>query len=252
MYYIVATKKSVAEAAEALEKAVQANQFGVLHVYDLKDTLTRKGFPLAAECRIFEVCNPKQASNVLARDMRLNAALPCRISVFEDQGETKIGTIKPSDMLGLLSADRELGEIAANVEKSILSIIDEAAGNRWASSRRALVERRAALAGEVRAGVAKRAADQDGLRGDNVQDSGELATADVVLDVDRAEVDRDVTEIEAIDAALARLDAGTYGTCVACGNAIEPARLAAAPEAARCADCQNKAEKRRGSSVSRL
>jgi RNA polymerase-binding transcription factor DksA/uncharacterized protein (DUF302 family) len=252
MYYIVATKKSVAEAAEALEKAVQANSFGVLHVYDLKDTLTRKGFPLAAECRIFEVCNPKQASSVLARDMRLNAALPCRISVFEEQGQTKIGTIKPSGMLGMLSADPQLGEIAASVEKSILAIIDEAAGNRWAGSRRALVERRAVLAGEVNAGVAKRAADQAGLRGDNVQDSAELAAADVVLDVDRAEVDRDVTEIAAIDAALERIDAGTYGACVDCGKAIEPARLAAAPEASRCTGCQSEAEKRRGARVPRL
>src|SRR5579875_1060033 len=37
-----------------------------------------------------------------------------------------------------------------------------------------------------------------------------------------------------IDAALTRIDAGTYGRCVVCGAAIPPARLAARPFAATC------------------
>lgn len=44
-------------------------------------------------------------------------------------------------------------------------------------------------------------------------------------------------EVDAIDAALARLGAGTYGTCVSCGFAIEPKRLAAVPYATRCSRC---------------
>ena len=37
-----------------------------------------------------------------------------------------------------------------------------------------------------------------------------------------------------VEAALARLDAGTYGTCVDCGQPIPDARLEVRPEAARC------------------
>jgi uncharacterized protein (DUF302 family) len=128
MYYIVTTTKSVNDATRDLETAVQKHGFGVLHVYDLKETLTRKGHPLAAECRIFEVCNPKQASQVLQRDMRLNAALPCRISVFEDGGATRISMIQPTAMLGMLSPDRALAAIAKDVEGTLKLIIDEAAG----------------------------------------------------------------------------------------------------------------------------
>jgi DnaK suppressor protein len=46
------------------------------------------------------------------------------------------------------------------------------------------------------------------------------------------------TAVAAVEAALARLDAGTYGACTACGRAITPERLEALPAAALCIDCQ--------------
>lgn len=44
-------------------------------------------------------------------------------------------------------------------------------------------------------------------------------------------------EQASVDAALARVAAGTYGTCVDCGERIPPARLAARPTASRCVAC---------------
>jgi len=44
-------------------------------------------------------------------------------------------------------------------------------------------------------------------------------------------------EIARIRAALARLEDGSYGTCVTCGDSIAPARLAAVPTAMQCAGC---------------
>lgn len=41
-----------------------------------------------------------------------------------------------------------------------------------------------------------------------------------------------------VEAALGRLDAGTWGTCRRCGNAVAEARLEALPWAAYCIDCQ--------------
>jgi uncharacterized protein (DUF302 family)/RNA polymerase-binding transcription factor DksA len=247
MYYIVAmTQKSVANAARDLEAAVQKHKFGVLHVYDLKETLTKKGHPLEPECRIFEVCNPAHASKILQRDMRVNMALPCRISVFEDQGVTKIGTILPTEMLRMLSADPELAEVARSVEQTIKAIIDDAAAP--LDARQALLRRREALAREIEAGVARRAGERDG----NVPDSAEIAADAVARDVGLAEVDRDVAEVEAIDAALERLESGTYGRCVDCGAAIEPARLASSPEAARCMPCQQRKEQRAAARIARL
>ncbi len=47
----------------------------------------------------------------------------------------------------------------------------------------------------------------------------------------------DAAELRAIDAALARIDAGDYGFCVKCGTMIAAARLDAVPTAALCQTC---------------
>lgn len=53
---------------------------------------------------------------------------------------------------------------------------------------------------------------------------------------------RESAELDAIDAALKRIEAGTYGVCTDCGVDIPAARLHAAPETPRCIACQEKFE----------
>ncbi|MDE3016950.1 MAG: DUF302 domain-containing protein [Pseudomonadota bacterium] len=126
MKYIVETPKSVEQAAADLQAAVQRHQFGVLHTYDLQETLKKKGVDFPNECRILEICNPQQAKKVLAEDMALNMALPCRVSVYSDGGKTRIGMIRPTAMLKSLSDSPNLELIAKEVEGAIMVMMDEA------------------------------------------------------------------------------------------------------------------------------
>jgi RNA polymerase-binding protein DksA len=50
--------------------------------------------------------------------------------------------------------------------------------------------------------------------------------------------DRNEQHLAEVEAALARLDDGTYGACARCGRPIAPERLEALPWAAQCIDCQ--------------
>ena len=73
-------------------------------------------------------------------------------------------------------------------------------------------------------------------------DSGEQAVEkedDASLEGQGALVAR---EIASVKRALARIEDGTYGECVRCGEEIAPARLEARPEAALCIDCAREAE----------
>ena len=50
--------------------------------------------------------------------------------------------------------------------------------------------------------------------------------------------DHNTQHLELVEAAIARLDDGTYGTCLRCGRPIAPERLDALPWAAYCIECQ--------------
>ena len=126
MYYIVETKKTFDQAATDLDAAVKRHEFGVLHVHDLGATLRSKGIAFAEQCKVFEVCSPRQAASVLATDMRLNMALPCRISVYTEKGKTMIGMIRPVPMLAALSQDATLVKVAQEVEAKTRKMMDEA------------------------------------------------------------------------------------------------------------------------------
>jgi uncharacterized protein (DUF302 family) len=126
MYYVADTVKSFEQASADLELAVKRLGFGVLHVHDLGNTLRSKGIAFGEQCKVFEVCNPQQAAKVLGADMRLNMALPCRISVFTDRGKTRIGLIKPVQMLSALSEDPTLRQVAKEVEDKTIQMVDEA------------------------------------------------------------------------------------------------------------------------------
>ncbi len=122
----ISTDKTVSEAAAALQTAVQANQFGVMQVHNLKETMEKKGVEFARECLIFEVCQPQQAKKVLDQDMSVSTALPCRISIYEEGGKTTLATLKPTTLLAMFNVP-QLEAVAQEVEDTIVKIMKEAA-----------------------------------------------------------------------------------------------------------------------------
>lgn len=73
---------------------------------------------------------------------------------------------------------------------------------------------------------------------DSVRDLEDESFADLIVDVGLAEIDRDLDELRAIDAALLRMADGSYGVCEACERPIDRKRLDITPHALRCIDCQ--------------
>lgn len=120
------TDQTVSVAAASLQAAVEANHFGVMHVHNLKETMLKKGVAFTHECLIFEVCQPQQAKKVLDGNMSVSTALPCRISIYEDEGKTIIATLKPTTLLALFNTP-QLEGVAREVEDTIVKIMNEAA-----------------------------------------------------------------------------------------------------------------------------
>ena len=127
MLRIVESRKSLNQLAADLEKAVTAHKFGVLGVHDLKAKMAEKGVTFARECRVYEVCNPHQAKKVLETNLEISTALPCRISLYEEGGRTKLATIMPTALIALYQTPALRG-VAEEVEAALVAIMKEAAG----------------------------------------------------------------------------------------------------------------------------
>jgi uncharacterized protein (DUF302 family) len=124
--YTVATTKPFEVAVDALEKKVVESGFQVIHTYDAPATGRCEGIS-HGPLRIVEVCNARYANDVLQRDVNVALMLPCAIVVHLEAGETLINTMRASALTAFCPGS-DLDQLADNIEKIVLRIIDQAAG----------------------------------------------------------------------------------------------------------------------------
>ncbi len=102
----------------------------------------------------------------------------------------------------------------------------------------AMRARQTQLREEIRQALVKSDSEHYLQIADSVRELEDESFADLIVDVGLAEIDRDLDELRAIDAALLRMADGSYGICAACDRPIDVKRLNLTPQALRCIDCQ--------------
>jgi uncharacterized protein (DUF302 family) len=126
MFYVVESDKSFYEASVDLEEVVLRLGFSLLQVLDQGDALRNRGLACDEELKVLTIASPRLAESLLAIDMRLGLALPWRVSVFTEDGATKIGLLRPLPMLAALSAQPGVERLAREFEEKLRQIVDEA------------------------------------------------------------------------------------------------------------------------------
>lgn len=123
--YRVATGKTVAEAADAVEAKAAEKGFRVLARHNVAGILREKGFP-RPPMEIVELCAARHAHRVLEAEHLISLFLPCPVSVYEEDGRTFIATMRPTAIRAFFP-QADLGEVPEEVESLLRSIVDEAA-----------------------------------------------------------------------------------------------------------------------------
>lgn len=114
------------------------------------------------------------------------------------------------------------------------------AKSRYDELKQMLEDRRRELMNEVQGRM--RDVRADGNKDRDVLDQGESSEVDIQEDIEFALIQMKSETLNKINAALGRLDEGTYGNCYECGDEIAEARLRALPFAVRCKDCEEARE----------
>jgi len=115
MLLTVESKRSVEEISELMPDACTKHGFGVLG---------EKGQEFDRAVLVFDVCNPVKAKQVLTAAPTVSSVLPCRISVYEEGGGSRLVTVQPSQMMAMFDTP-ELAGVAQEVEETLRAILGE-------------------------------------------------------------------------------------------------------------------------------
>ena len=104
--------------AQLEEKAKQLG-FGILGSYEFKKLLKDRGFEITRDVTVYELCNPAAAHKALSTLPEISVYLPCKLSLYTQNGVTVLATIGIEDMLNAVDVDEEfkahLQEIFNNI-----------------------------------------------------------------------------------------------------------------------------------------
>jgi uncharacterized protein (DUF302 family) len=126
MVYIVESDKSFYEASVDLEEVILRLGFSLLHVQDLGASLGGKEIEFDEEAKVYAIGSQRLTERLLAIDVSLSLALPFRISVYTENGATKIGMLRPLAVLGALSPLAGHDGMLREFEDKMIQAVDEA------------------------------------------------------------------------------------------------------------------------------
>lgn len=117
--YQLTSTKSAEAIATSITAIAQQFKFSVLHSYDFQEILAGKGFPTERKAHVFEICRAPMASRMLTANPSFSVFMPCRISVYEENGKTIVATMNMELVMDSLKNQTELYEEAAAIYTSI-------------------------------------------------------------------------------------------------------------------------------------
>jgi len=107
MIYKITTDKPLQMVKNELAEHAKECGFGVLGSYEFQKILHSKGLQLDKDITVYELCNPKAAKEALEIMPEISVYLPCRLSLYEDNGKTVISTIDIRDIMDSMDVDED-------------------------------------------------------------------------------------------------------------------------------------------------
>lgn len=123
MHYTEPSNKSVQEVVDTINEKISDYKFGVLHIHNVKETLKSKGVEFDRECQILDICNPNHAKNFLEENMALSVVMPCKITVYAQDGQTYISMNSLVQLVDDIHP--EYVDQAQDIQETLLELIDE-------------------------------------------------------------------------------------------------------------------------------
>lgn len=123
MIYKITTDTPIQTVKDEMMAHAKEAGFGVLGTYEFQKILQSKGMDLNQEITGYELCSPKAAQDVMNELPEMSVFLPCRISVYEENGKTVLSTVNINDVIPTIDASQDFKEHMNSVYTKFVSIM---------------------------------------------------------------------------------------------------------------------------------
>ena len=124
--YARESASTVKGTVENLTRELAAREFGVLSNIDVKKIIKEKLGENMGEYVILDVCSPKHAKRAIDAHKEVGLILPCKITVYEDNGKTQVSLYRPTkavDVLKFSDLESLAQEVEAQLKQAINAIV---------------------------------------------------------------------------------------------------------------------------------
>ena len=117
------SEHSVDKIAADIPQKCPSFGFSLLHSYDFFNILEDKGFPVERHARVFEVCQARVASLIISHEPALSTWMPCRFSVYEENGKTWIRSVDMQPLLDEMKTNPNVYEELQKVWTNLIALM---------------------------------------------------------------------------------------------------------------------------------
>ena len=107
MIYTVIIPEYRDTVEEEFEAKVKEVGFTLFKTYNFTRILQEKGCSIKKKIIVFELCSPPGAQQALLHLPELSVYLPCKISLYEEDGSTKLTTIGLDNIISAVEVDEQ-------------------------------------------------------------------------------------------------------------------------------------------------
>lgn len=127
--YAITSNKSIEKVTEKVPAACEEKKFALLQTYVYHEIVESKGFPIKRKVFIYEICQAKTAAGMLTDFPHFSIFMPCKLAVYEDNGQTVISTLNMGDVLNAIRSNQKLFEEANNLFDTLKSLMNIISNN---------------------------------------------------------------------------------------------------------------------------
>jgi len=127
--YKIVSNQHIERIAEKIPAACEQNKFALLQTYVYHEIVESKGFPIKRKVFIYEICQAKVAAAMLTDFPHFSIFMPCKLAIYEENGNTIISTMNMEIMLNAVRSNPELFKEATSLFNTLKSLMNKLSSN---------------------------------------------------------------------------------------------------------------------------